>query len=83
MRSNGKLAISNVKANPLRQPAQAGFVGEKKMGRNTANKPTCDSCGELMKLQKAGHVKVEHGRKCRLRRFKCELCDIVKTIYAN
>ena len=51
--------------------------------RNTANYPECDSCGEIMKLEKIGHVRVYGGNKCRLRRFNCELCDIKKTIYAN
>jgi len=50
--------------------------------RNTAHAPECDGCGEIMKLEKAGHVAVERG-KCRIRRFVCSVCDIKKTIYAN
>lgn len=54
-----------------------------KKNRNTANNPYCDCCGEIMKLSKSGHVNVEGGVKCRLRRFWCKICDIYKTIYAD
>lgn len=47
-----------------------------------SNNPTCDCCGQEMKLVKSGHVRVEGGTKCRLRRFICEF-GTIKTIYAN
>ena len=45
----------------------------------------CDSCGQEMKLQKNFGVKPrgEKKKKYRIRRFRCDLCDIDKTIFAD
>lgn len=45
----------------------------------------CDSCGQEMKLEKSfgakprGHKKLKY----RVRRFRCDLCDISKTVFAD
>ena len=47
--------------------------------------PICDSCKQPMVLQKQFETK-ERGRKktkYRIRRFKCELCDIEQTVFAD
>lgn len=42
----------------------------------------CDYCGGELVLEKGGKVATRDGT-CRIRRFRCTVCDIPKTIYAE